>query len=169
MKIAITGHTNGFGKTIYDMCVSREIDCVGFSKSTGFDITNAASRQEILKQSHDCDVFVNNAYDGYGQIDMLYDVYREWKNQKKHIVTIGSYASNAAEWRLQPCAYSAIKKTLDIVTYQLINSHDRKGCKLSILKPGYMGREHPLSFETVGECLFTLINNDAEIIEVVIR
>jgi len=168
MKIAITGHTSGFGKTVYDRCSHLQVACVGFSRTNGYDITDAHARRQIVHMSQDCDVFINNAYDGYGQIDMLYDIYHAWHAQPKHIVTIGSYASNAAEWRLQPCKYSAVKRTLDTVTYQLVNSHNRAGCRLSILKPGYMGNGHPLSFESVGDRLIDLINQKQEIIEVVI-
>ena len=58
MKIAITGHTRGLGKAIYDLYPGA----VGFSKSTGYNIGNEADAISIISQSIDCDVFINNAF-----------------------------------------------------------------------------------------------------------
>ncbi len=171
MKIAITGHTSGLGKSILKIADSLNINTVGFSKSTGFDITNPDDRMRIILNSTDCDVFINNAYDKYAQIDLLYDLYNTWKSQKKLIVTVGSMASNAAEWRLRPCIYSTVKKALDVATYQLINSHDRKGCKLMIFKPGYLGDgEGKISYDYAAAFLIDSIQkNQYEITELVLK
>lgn len=171
MKIAITGHTSGLGKSLLNCAAIRSLDTIGFSRSNGFDISNHDTRVEIIKQSHDCDVFINNAYDKYAQIDLLYDLYSEWKTQRKLIVTIGSMASNAAEWRLRPCIYSTVKKALDVATYQLINSHDRKDCKLMIFKPGYLGDgAGKISYDYAANLLLDSIqNNKHEITELVLK
>jgi nucleoside-diphosphate-sugar epimerase len=74
MKILITGHTNGIGKALYDE-LSKEHEVIGFSKSTGYDISNHTHRQIIAFS--DYDVFINNAYNhnitGYdsSQLEML--------------------------------------------------------------------------------------------------
>jgi hypothetical protein len=114
-------------------------------------------------------VFINNAYDGYGQLDLLYDLYSAWKDDSsKTIVTIGSMASNAAEWRLKPCKYSTVKKALDVATYQLVNSHYRK-CKLMIFKPGYLG-DNGIPYDTAAKKLYNAImDNDHETIEITLR
>lgn len=166
MKYAITGHTSGFGHELHKLT-----DSIGFSRHNGFDINKKEDRVRIVEASCDCDVFVNNAYDKYGQIDLLYDVYNAWKDKPKLIVTVGSLASNAAEWRLRPCLYSTVKKALDTATHQLVNSHDRKGCKLMIFKPGYMGTEHNMiDYEYAAKFLLNAINNNFhETIEVVLR
>lgn len=171
MKIALTGHTRGLGKSIYEQCNNDIASVIGFSKSNGFDITSAEDRKKIIELSDDCDVFINNAYDRFGQIEMLYDLYDKWKAKEKTIVTIGSYASNAAEWRLQPCLYSTVKKSLDVVTYQLVNSHDRKGCKLMIFKPSYLGnKESQIPYEFAANYLLAAIkNNTHQTIELVLR
>lgn len=170
MKIAITGHTSGLGKSFYDLATENSIDVVGFSRANGFDITNSNNRTDIVKNADDCDVFINNAYDRYGQIDLLYDMYESWKGKEKLIVTIGSYAANAAEWRLEPCLYSTVKKALDTVTYQLVNSHKRQ-CKVMIVKPGYLGTgNNKIPYSEAAEILLTtILNNKYEMIELVIR
>ena len=171
MKIAITGHTSGLGKSIADYASDCNYSVACFSRSNGYNITNDIDRMRIVSEIADCDVFINNAYDRYGQIDMLYDVYNSWKTSKKLIVTVGSIASNAAEWRLRPCLYSTVKKALDVVTYQLVNSHDRKGCKLMIFKPGYLGDgDNQIPYAYAAKFMFDTINNNQyETVEVVLR
>ena len=58
MKIAITGHTQGIGK-----CAFKRLspNIIGFSKSTGYDITKFNDRKRIIEESKDCDIFINNA------------------------------------------------------------------------------------------------------------
>ena len=80
MKVAITGHSSGIGKAVYD----RVYPCViGFSRSNGYDITDAASRKRMIQESITCDIFINNAHNGFSQIDMLVEVFTEWKNLPK--------------------------------------------------------------------------------------
>lgn len=171
MKISITGTTRGLGLSLITQLQKQNIDVIGFNKSTGYDINNKIDRQRIISESAEYDVFINNAYDRYGQLDLLYEIYNKWKDKNKLIVTVGSLASNAAEWRLTPCLYSTIKKSLDVATYQLINSHDRKGCKLMIFKPGYLGNEsNKISYDYAATFLIeNIINNKYETIELVLR
>lgn len=162
MKVAITGHTRGLGKHLSE-CFSNYI---GMSRSNGFDINNT---NKILEYSKECNVFINNAYDGYAQLDLLYELYNAWKDDSsKTIVTVGSMASNAAEWRLKPCKYSTVKKALDIATYQLVNSHHRK-CKIMIFKPGYLG-VNGIPYDVAAQKLYrAIIDNDYETIEITLR
>lgn len=171
MKIAITGHTSGLGKSIHNYAVEHDITVLGFSRSNGFNITDFRDRKLLINSVADCDVFINNAYDKYGQLDVLYELYEEWKTKSKLIVSIGSMASNAAEWRLKPCLYSTVKKALDVATYQLINSHDRQGCKLMIFKPGYLGDNNgKIPYAYAAKFLLDAIqNNHYETTELVIR
>jgi hypothetical protein len=162
MKVAITGHTSGLGKSLNSLFQNS----IGMSRSNGFNILHT---DKIIEHSKNCDVFINNAYDGYGQLELLYDLYDEWKDDSsKTIVTIGSLASNAAEWRLKPCKYSTVKKALDIATYQLVNSHHRK-CKLMIFKPGYLGNNH-IPYDYAAKKLYNaILENDYETIEITLR
>ena len=168
--IAITGHTKGFGKVLFDRTQS-----IGFSRSNGYDITNKKDRARIINEINSCDVFINNAYDGYGQIDMLYDVYDAWKNTNKTIISVGSLASNGAEWMLEPMKYAVIKKALDVATWQLVNSHHRK-CRVSIFKPGFFEGNpavydiySTIKHEDAVDCLLGMINSKTETVEIVIR
>lgn len=168
--IAITGHTKGFGKALFDSTES-----IGFSRSNGYDITKDNDRAKIISEIKNCDVFINNACDNYGQIDMLYDVYDAWKDTNKTIISVGSLASNGAEWRLKPMKYSVIKKALDIATWQLVNSHHRK-CRVLIFKPGYFEGNPAvydiytaIKYKDAVKYILNLINSDNEIVETVMR
>lgn len=161
MKVAITGHTKGLGHEL-SKCFDQVI---GLSRSNGYNIKDT---QLIADAAEDCDIFINNACDDYAQIDLLYEMYRRWKDTNKLIITVGSMASNAAEWRLAPCVYSTVKKALDVATYQLINSHGRT-CKLMIFKPGYLGEKH-IPYEYAAKYLHNaILNNDFQTIEITLR
>jgi NADP-dependent 3-hydroxy acid dehydrogenase YdfG len=89
-KLAITGHTKGIGKSIYETFSSRGYDVIGFSRSNGYDITSKESRVSILQQLEEIDIFVNNAYAPLGQKDLLKEAIDLWDGQNKTIVNINS-------------------------------------------------------------------------------
>lgn len=88
MKYAITGHTKGVGKAVYDRLSP---DIMGFSTSTGYDITNREDRNRIVAEAFDCDVFINNAACDFGQSYMFLDLLKAWRAlPEKRIINIGS-------------------------------------------------------------------------------
>jgi NAD(P)-dependent dehydrogenase (short-subunit alcohol dehydrogenase family) len=180
MKAGITGHTRGLGKAIETELHRKGVETMGFSRTNGFDISDPKSRERILDEVKDCDIFFNNAYSGYSQLDLTYEFYSRYKDQAKTFVTTGSIAANAVEWRLQPCLYSVIKKALDNATYQLTNSHDKSDdFNLMIFKPGYLNTDmidyHDVSAwsdkESVAKNLVSLLltQKDFTIPEIVMR
>lgn len=120
MKYAITGHTSGIGNALYN-CLP---DSKGFSKSLGYDITSNSGRKKIVEESQDCDVFINNAFDGFGQTLMLLDIFNSWKNTSKTIINVGSAVAEDNnilknyEYLLE---YQIQKKSLKILNYDLID------------------------------------------------
>jgi hypothetical protein len=87
-KYAITGHTRGVGKAVYDR-LSPNI--MGFSTSTGYDITSREDRAKIVAEAYDCDVFINNAASEFGQVYMFLDILKAWRAlPEKKIINIGS-------------------------------------------------------------------------------
>ena len=87
LKYAVTGHTQGIGKQLFERLSPNVI---GFSKSTGYDITNKTDRRKIINQSNDCDIFINNATEGIGQTLLLIDLFNKWKDTNKIIINVGS-------------------------------------------------------------------------------
>lgn len=81
--IFLTGHTEGIGKEL-----SKHVDCVGFSRSTGYNILKSQDRHRLLEQ--DFDILINNACDGLSQTLLLIDFFRKYHNTDKTIINIGS-------------------------------------------------------------------------------
>jgi len=81
--IAVTGHTSGIGKCIYD-----RIKCNGFSRANGYNIQHHLDRKKLL--STEPDILINNAYCGIGQSLMLIDFFTKYQNTNKTIINIGS-------------------------------------------------------------------------------
>ena len=106
MKIAITGHTQGIGKRLFER-LSPNI--IGFSKSTGYDITNFFDRKRIINESANCDIFINNATENFGQTLLFLELFEAWKNQNKTIINVGS---RIAEIKILP------KDKQDLLKYQ---------------------------------------------------
>lgn len=90
MKIAITGHTQGFGNSLYEIFKSQGHTVSGFSRSNGFDIGDNLIREQIATEIKNFDIFINNAYHPQGQIDMLNEVLECWDNTQKIVVNISS-------------------------------------------------------------------------------
>ena len=87
MKVAITGHTNGLGKAIYNHFVSLGHEVIGLSRSNGFSIPEKTD--EIVKIAKSCDLFFNNAHVGTTQSDFIKKLFRDTM-----IVTSGSMGAD---------------------------------------------------------------------------
>ena len=139
MKYALTGHTRGIGEELFKNIYA---ECKGFSKSTGYDITKKADRLRIVEESQDCSIFVNNAHAGYGQTELLYEVYNVWKDQDKIIVNIGSDTTSGI--KKKPREYSAQKAALDKASEQL--SFLNSKCRVMNVKFGFVATEGVLEY-----------------------
>ncbi len=87
LKIAITGHTSGIGKGLYNFYI-KDHQVMGFSRSNGFDIET--KQDKILEKSKNCDIFINNAYSGFAQTDLLFKLWDFWRNKEKLIINVNS-------------------------------------------------------------------------------
>jgi short-subunit dehydrogenase len=89
-KIAITGHSRGIGKGLLEYYNNKDV--LGFSRSNGYDLSKEGTVDRILANSMECEVFINNAYHGDQQVNILKKWYELHKNEKKIIVNISSIA-----------------------------------------------------------------------------
>ncbi len=129
MKLAITGHTKGLGAVI-----AANYHSVGFSKSLGYDIQDPAVRTRIVAEASDCTVFVNNAYAGFAQVDLLYELFEVWQDQPKLIINISSNSGDGIKHKIHP--YAVHKAALDKASEQL--AYLDKSCKISTVRPGWL-------------------------------
>lgn len=136
MKIAITGHSQGIGKCLFQ---KMSPNIIGFSRSNGYDINNKEDRRRIIQQSKDCDIFINNAESNFAQTYMLIDLFKEWKDTDKTIINVGSRISEIKlpESRLELLEYQAQKMTLKTMVNQLQGFN----CQVTYKWFAYVGTE----------------------------
>lgn len=136
MKAAITGHTRGIGKRAFERLGPKVI---GYSKSTGYDITSLQDRKKIIEQSSDCDIFINNAADGFGQILLFLELFEHWKDTNRTIINVGSRIAEIEilpESHYQLLKYQAEKIILKEMSYRVSGI-----CKVNYRWFGYVGTE----------------------------
>ena len=132
MKVVITGHTSGIGKAIYDKLIELGHEVWGLSRSNAYDLsTNSLGK--FVKAIENNDVFINNAYYEYAQVDLLYRVYEKWKDEYKMIINIGSVTGDSSKkW---PHKYQVHKVALDNASKQLRRVGN---CKICNIRPGWV-------------------------------
>jgi NAD(P)-dependent dehydrogenase (short-subunit alcohol dehydrogenase family) len=134
MKIAITGHTSGIGLALANR-LSQDNEIIGLSRSNGYDIGDIPS---IVYAAKDCDIFINNAYCEYQQALLLQDLYSEWKDTTKQIISIGSvvtsYPRSQIELNDLPWPYRDHKIALEKMFRKLVWEHN--SCSLHLISPG---------------------------------
>ena len=99
MKCCVTGHTRGLGKSLYNYFTSLGWEVIGFNSQTDFN--------SIVKESHGCDLFVNNSYANGKQIDFL----NQLCDSVKKMIVCGSVVSDFSDPILPE--YSLHKKQLE--------------------------------------------------------
>ena len=87
MKIAITGHTAGIGKSFAEQLSKKGHEIVGISRSKGENIRRINHTASLIEP---CDFFINNAQSQYAQTELLYEVWNRWQGQKKYIWNIST-------------------------------------------------------------------------------
>ena len=128
MKIAITGHTSGIGKALFESFD----DVVGFSRSNGYDLNTDIDK--IISESLSADIFINNAYCGFRQVELLYQLFKKWKDLDKTIVNISSNSGDGI--KKSPHIYAVHKASLDKMSEQL--SYQNSKCKIINVRPGWV-------------------------------
>ena len=138
---AITGHTAGIGKCIYNRLFPS---VMGYSLTTGYDITSAFDRRRIINESINCDVFINNAPAGFGQTLLFLELFQLWKNEPtKTIINVGSRIAEIKELpinRHDLLQYQAEKLILKEMTSRVTGS-----CNIKYKWFGYVGTKKILT------------------------
>lgn len=129
MKIGITGFTEGIGKAVYEKFQQEGHVSMGFSRSNDFDISREDHRKKICDWVENCDVFINNAFHEWSQVDLLFDMWERWRDQDKIICNIGS--SIEYRWQMsmpktstRKLAYRTQKRALNDACEHLWNISD---------------------------------------------
>tara|TARA_Y100000590_G_scaffold457665_1_gene610776 strand:- start:844 stop:1449 length:606 start_codon:yes stop_codon:yes gene_type:complete len=130
-RVAITGHTDGIGKNIYNtLKKSKQYLVSGYSLDNDYNIEDS---QKIINACIDDDIFINNAFDGWSQVDLLYKLYTKWQDQNKTIINIGSVTSDTKNPVIE--RYQIQKKALENACKQL---QPLGKCKVTNIKLGWV-------------------------------
>jgi NADP-dependent 3-hydroxy acid dehydrogenase YdfG len=163
MKIAITGHTKGIGKGIFDHLTENNYDIVGYSRSNGWNIDDY---HRCSREISNYDCFINNAYsfsNGYSQTELLRNVWKQWKgNASKIIICMGSYGTDFIQPRDHP--YIIHKHALDQTVKQLRAASQFP--KIVNIRPSYVNVERlshidakKINPEEIGKIIDFIIKN----------
>lgn len=128
MKIVITGTTSGLGKACKD---ELELDhLVEALDRPKYDLD--VNLDAYVKT--DFDVYINNAYSGYKQVELLYKLFEANKNRSCKIINIGSVVADKTYDKVYP--YAIHKKALADACLQLQQIDSQ--CKVIHLRLGRM-------------------------------
>ena len=130
MKIAISGHTAGIGKSFARYFSQRGHDIVGVSRREGMNIR---SIPKVYGHIQDCDMFINNAQAGFAQTELLYKLWTTWANEKKMIWLISTMMTKQHDvpWDMEE--YKGQKQALENAFYNL---KGQGRCQLVLIRPG---------------------------------
>lgn len=125
MNCVITGHTSGIGKSIYEHFLSKGWTVKGMSRTNGYHIID--NQDKIVEEATNCDIFVNCAYDGKGQLDLL----NRLRYKVKNMIVVGSVAADYAKvWK----SYGENKFDLQERCKQIAMEDDKNLAKIFYLK-----------------------------------
>lgn len=148
MKIVITG-TEGIGLALYN-AFKKDHDVTMISRRTGHDIKDIFVWGDSFIEF---DMLINNAYDGFHQVNVLNFFYNAWHNNpNKKIINIGSRcitykrSDHPDVW-----IYRQHKQALQTAVDSMLSSAK---CDIKIINPGVIDTKmvsgvNDLKFSTV--------------------
>lgn len=163
MKIGITGHTDGVGKSIYERLISN-FDIIGLSRSNGYDIKNI---DKIIERIEECDVFINNAFQLNYQTLLFQKLFNKWKFSPKLIINMNSSCVyEPSDWNP---LYANAKKDFREVSMNMIRSNVDKKVRVTNLYPSTLSSHigfqnlNKIDIEYVSDIVYWLINQPADV------
>ena len=90
-RVAVTGHTSGIGKEIYEYCQFNGAEVRGYSRRSGFDMKERNGDHiinDILRW--DAEIVFNHAWYPRIQNKILKILHTQWKEKEKVIINTGS-------------------------------------------------------------------------------
>lgn len=143
MKIVITGTTSGLG-----------LSCKNYFHNYNVIELNRP-QYDLDKNLNDFvfdnfDVYINNAYSNWAQVDLLYRLFEKNKDRDCKIINIGSVCADKTYDKVYP--YAIHKLALDAACNQLQQIDSR--CRIIHLKLGRM--QTPMTIHRLGPKLDTM-------------
>ena len=115
MKIVITGHASGIGKSLLEIFNENCHECIGYDILTGDDLECDMSVQKVIESCKTADVFINNAF--ANQARLLHEVHNLWFGKNKVIINISSFITWCPKQNIpkEMHEYYENKQNLDIM------------------------------------------------------
>ena len=172
-RIAITGHTRGIGKELWNRLEERGFELKGFSKSTGYNLQRVSTCKKVVQEVVDwnADVFINNAYVPDNQVRLLYLMYEHWENKPRLIVNLSATSSDSITnfsqmgYNENWTPYVSDKARLDWASLQLANMYKHGKCRVSLVKPGFVDTDSTAMFKGFAEEYMMTADSVAEQLE----
>jgi NADP-dependent 3-hydroxy acid dehydrogenase YdfG len=186
MLVGITGTTRGLGQALKNLFLLHGHEVKEFNRSNGYDIMQPGA---IVRDSQDCDVFVNNAYSGFGQVDLLYALCESWEHREdRYIVNIGSertrrWMTTGVDWK--SCPRGSVYRTHKIALAESVEYLYQQFAwpKLCLVDPGalstppaeywntYRSQLATVSCEQVANMIYNIVEqcNQYWVSELVVR
>lgn len=126
MKYIITGHTSPMGDEVFKY-YSKIHECLGVSRSTGYDLTKGEDQDRVVSEAMARDVFLNIAHVDTAQSVLLLKLKQRWSPEAplKKVVTIGSLATKVPKKLLDQVGidkqYLRDKHHIDAVSNAIAN------------------------------------------------
>jgi hypothetical protein len=127
MLIGITGATAGIGQAIKKL----PYQFIEFNREDG-DINDC---ELVYSKFKECDVFINNAWDGDCQNKLLKYFFDRWKDYSKKIVSIGSTVASYKPTGSGYNDYVQLKRQLRETHLDIVNLKTTT-CKSYLINPG---------------------------------
>jgi hypothetical protein len=146
--IAITGHTSGLGKILYEA-----FNMDGFSRSNGYNVNDI---DDIILAVKDHKVFINNVQ--HNQVEILQRLWNLWKDDPhKKIINIGSRAKDFIKTK-----YGFDKHVLSEFTK---HANFNGKCKVSCVNFGYLDK---LTNQQIIDVMAFVMNRDCVLEEITV-
>ena len=145
MRIAITGHKKGIGKSFAQQLSAKGHEIVGISRSDGENIRRTAHTASIIES---CDMFINNAISMYAQTELLFEVWHRWQEDKEvhHIWNISTrVCENTEDQQIdglsmrESMQYRNQKMALELAHKQL--NAQASNIKMELIRPGLINTQ----------------------------
>jgi len=165
MKIAITGHTKGIGKKLSEIYSSKGHEIVGLSRSNGYEIKDV---DKLLPLIEPCDIFINNAYDKFYQVELLFGMYKLWYTKpNKKIINISTFYTSypsAADIGIEWIEYHVHKTALEDAVEKLRMYYNWPA--LTVVKPGLLSNANIMGADVDKWCehLVEMLNLNSEML-----
>ena len=163
MKIGITGHSEGIGKSLYDKLI-KDFNVIGLSRSNGFDIKNT---NKIIEQLEDCDVFINNAFEKNYQTILFELLFDKWKFLPKTIINMNSSCVyEPSDWDPE---YANNKKKFKDVSLNIVRNNTDKKVRVTNLYPSTLSSHkefdnlNKIDIDHLSDVIYLLIKQPQEI------